>query len=151
MTQQLPSDFTTLIIEAVFPDTNTEKVFNYWTQPALLQKWWSQEAEIEPWNGGRYHLSWSTMNWHLRGHYTCFEPGKQLTFTWHWDHDVEGSSETVVDVTFGGTPDRDTRLLLTHGPYAETPEEQNLRMEHHLTGWLHFLPRLQECVQADRA
>lgn len=151
MTQQLPSDLTTLIIETVFPDTNTEKVFNYWTQPALLQKWWPQEAEIEPQNGGQYHLSWPKMNWHLRGHYTCFEPGKRLTFTWFWDHDVEGSYETVVDVTLEGTPDGETRMLLTHGPYAETPEEQNLRLEHHLAGWLHFLPRLQECVQADRA
>ena len=46
MTQQLPSDLTTLIIETVFPDTNTEEVFNYWTKPALLQKWWPQEVEI---------------------------------------------------------------------------------------------------------
>ncbi|GHO49699.1 SRPBCC domain-containing protein [Ktedonospora formicarum] len=70
MTQQLPSDLTPLIIETHMPDTNPENVFHYWTQPALLQKWWPQEAEIEPRHGGRYHLRWPTMNWHLRGHYT---------------------------------------------------------------------------------
>ena len=151
MTQQLPSDLTTLIFETRFPDTNTQKVFNYWTQPTLLQKWWPQEAEIEPHTGGQYHLSWPKMNWHLRGHYTSFEPGERLTFTWRWDDEVEGSYETVVDVTLESNTNGETRMLLTHGPYAETPEEQNLRLEQHLTGWLHFLPRLQECVQADRA
>jgi uncharacterized protein YndB with AHSA1/START domain len=54
MTRQLPSDLTTLRIETIFPDTNTESVFQYWTQPVLLQKWWPQEAEIEPWVGGHY-------------------------------------------------------------------------------------------------
>src|SRR5579862_8224495 len=151
MTQQLPSDRTTLIIETLFPDTNTEHVFNYWTQPALLPKWGPQEAEIEPHPGGHYHLSWPKMNWHLRGHYTRFEPGKRLTFTWHWDHDREGSDETEVDVTLERNTNDQTRMLLTHGPYSLTPEEQNLRLEHHLTGWLYFLPRLRECVQADRA
>ena len=56
----------------------------------------------------------------------------------------------MVDVTFEHTSDRTTRLLLTHGPYTETPQDQDLRLEHHLAGWLHFLPRLQACVQADR-
>jgi uncharacterized protein YndB with AHSA1/START domain len=124
-------------------------VFDYWTQPVLLREWWPQEAEIEPQYGGHYHLSWPAMDWHLRGRYTHFEPGKRLAFTWRWDHDEEGSQETVVDVTFEHTLDRGTRLLLTHGPYAETLEDQNLRLEHHLAGWLHFLPRLQACVQAD--
>jgi uncharacterized protein YndB with AHSA1/START domain len=151
MIQQLPSDLTTLIIEMDIPDTNAELVFNYWTQPVQLQKWWPQEAEIEPQYGGHYHLIWPAMNWHLHGRYTHFEPGKRLAFTWHWDHDEEGSQETVVDVTLERTPDGGTRLLLTHGPYTETPEDQNLRLEHHLAGWLHFLPRLQACVQADHA
>jgi uncharacterized protein YndB with AHSA1/START domain len=150
MIQQLPSDLTTLIIEMDIPDTNAEVVFNYWTQPVLLQKWWPQEAEIEPQYGGRYHLRWLLMRWHLRGRYTHFEPGKRLTFTWHWDHDEEGSQETVVDMAFECTPDGGTRLLLTHGPYTEIQEDQKLRLEHHLIGWLHFLPRLQACVQADR-
>ena len=151
MIRQLSSDLTTLVVEAVLPATSTQNVFNYWTQPLLLQKWWPQEAELEAWNGGQYHLSWPKMNWHLRGHYTCFEPGKRLTFTWHWDHDLEEAHLTEVDVILEATPEGEIRLLLTHGPYAETPEEQNLRLEHHLAGWLHFLPRLQACIQTDRA
>ncbi|GCE12476.1 SRPBCC family protein [Tengunoibacter tsumagoiensis] len=148
MVQQRPSDPTTLVIETLFCHTSAETVFNYLTQPALLQQWWPQEATIEPCCGGQYHLSWPQMNWHLRGQYLCFEPGARLTFTWHWDHDEEGTSETVVDVIIEQAVNGDIRLQLTQGPYAETPEDQNLRLEHHLPGWLHFLPRLQACVQA---
>ena len=43
-----------------------------------------------------------------------------------------------------------TRLLLTHGPYIDTPEDQELRIEHHLAGWKHFLSRLQQLFGASR-
>ncbi|MBA2395660.1 MAG: SRPBCC domain-containing protein [Ktedonobacteraceae bacterium] len=66
----------------ITPDT----LFNYWTAPELLQKWWPPEAEIEPHLGGAYHLYWRQMNWHLYGQYTDFVPGATLAFTWQWDH-----------------------------------------------------------------
>jgi len=148
MTQQLPSSATTLIVEAHFPHASAQEVFDYWTQPALLQTWWPQEAEIEPQDGGKYHLSWPAMNWHLRGRYTCFEPGKRLAFTWRWDHDEEGTRDRIVSLLFEAEHGNGTRLQLTHGPYVETPEDQNVRLVHHLAGWLHFLPRLQNCISA---
>ncbi len=37
----------------------------------------------------------------------------------------------------------DTRLTLEHGPYDESPQEQGLRIGHHLAGWRHFLPLLR--------
>ncbi len=41
-----------------------------------------------------------------------------------------------------------TRLRLTHKPYDHTPEEQEVRIEQHLTGWMHFLACLQQAVEA---
>ena len=151
---QLPSGPNILLVEADFPAASPLTVFDYWTQPTLLQQWWPQEAELEPRAGGVYHLSWPQMNWRLRGVYTAFEPGKRLGFTWRWDHDEPDEPGREVLMVFEplppDAPDRPvgTRLLLTHGPYSDTPADQELRIEHHLAGWQHFLLRLQETVAA---
>jgi uncharacterized protein YndB with AHSA1/START domain len=147
---QLPSGLDVLLVEADFPSVTPHDLFDYWTLPVLLERWWPQVAELVPQAGGAYHLSWPQMNWHLRGHYTIFEPGKRLGFTWKWDHDPQETGEKEVKLVFeplvtGATGG--TRLLLSHGPYLDTPEEQELRIEHHLTGWRHFLPRLQELIE----
>jgi len=122
-----------------------ESLFRHWVEPDLLAQWWAQEAEIDPRVGGEYVLSWPRMGWNLRGRYTRFEPGKQLGFTWNWDHEPN-LPERVVDVRFepaaGGT-----RLAITHGPYSDTPEDQQDRQSH-LDGWQHFVQRLAEVVSA---
>lgn len=35
-----------------------EKVFAALTEPTLLSKWWTDEAEIDPRRGGRYRFAW---------------------------------------------------------------------------------------------
>jgi uncharacterized protein YndB with AHSA1/START domain len=82
------------------------------------------------------------MNWHLRGQYLTFESGKQLAFTWKWDHDVEGEQGREVALTFAPILPTGTMLRLVHSPYTNSADDQKLRLEHHLAGWLHFLPRL---------
>ncbi|GCE31442.1 hypothetical protein KDA_69260 [Dictyobacter alpinus] len=140
----LPSEQTILLIEADFPTASPRMLFDYWTQPSLLEQWWPQKAELVGKIGGRYHLSWPQMNWHLRGHYTSFEPGKQLGFTWKWDHDEPEADEREVRLVLMPSATTGTLLHLTHAFYRDTPEDQELRIEHHLAGWLHFLSRLQQ-------
>ncbi len=140
---QLPSGTDILLLEADFPAVNSLLLFNYWTQPELLQQWWPQEVELEPHVGGAYYFSWPQMEWHLCGHYTAFEPGKQLGFSWHWDHDTHDTGKRVVEIFFRHLSAGGTKLLLSHGMYLDTPEDQKIRVEDHLAGWQHFLPRLQ--------
>ena len=45
-------------------------------------------------------------------------------------------------LVFAPHPAGGTRLTLIHGPYTTMPADQEERIEHHLTGWQHFLPRL---------
>lgn len=143
---QLSSSFDVLLVEADFPLVTPHTLFDYWVEPTLLQQWWPQEVEIMPQVGGIYHLFWSQMNWHLRGHYTSFEPGGRLDFTWKWDHDPPEAQERFVKIIFEPLATIGTWLLLTHGPYSDTPEDQELHTEHHLAGWQHFLPRLQHLL-----
>ncbi len=113
---QLPSEPNILQVEADFPFATPSTLFDYWTMPALLQQWWPPEAEIVPQAGGTYHLSWPRMNWHLHGHYTSFDPGQQLSFTWKWDPGTQDIGEREVKIIFEPAATGGTRLLLTHTP-----------------------------------
>ncbi|GCE21269.1 SRPBCC family protein [Dictyobacter kobayashii] len=146
---QLPSGPDTLLVAADFPQVAAPIIFNHWIEPTLLRRWWPQEAEVQPEPGGNYHLSWPQMGWHLRGHYTAFEPGQLLAFSWQWDHTPE-DGEKIVQVRFEPMETDGTRLLLSHGPYTDTPQDQKLRIEDHLAGWIYFLPRLQKLLDVKR-
>ncbi|HMA34279.1 MAG TPA: SRPBCC domain-containing protein [Chloroflexia bacterium] len=142
---QLPSGPDQLILAAEFPALSPVQLFAYWTEPDLVCRWWPQEAHVEPRLGGHYRFSWPQMHWHLRGHYTTFAPGQALAFTWQWDHDPDQPERIV---TLGLTPRATggTRLTLTHGPYTDSADDQDERIAHHLEGWQHFLPKLQEML-----
>lgn len=142
---QRPTKLNTLVVEAEYATVTPERLFEYWTQPALLTLWWPQEADIDGRVGGAYHLGWSAMGWHLRGQYTDFEPGRRLGFSWRWDHDPAEEPTRQVSITF--EPSRaGTTMTVTHGPYDDTPHDQEIRNEHHLVGWLHFLGQLEQKI-----
>jgi uncharacterized protein YndB with AHSA1/START domain len=137
---ELPSSPDTLVVTAHFSGFSPRSLFSHWVDPTLLTRWWPQKAEIDARQGGSYHLSWPGMNWHLRGTYTAFDPGRQLAFTWRFDHESERPQEEVV-ITLDADGDG-ADLLLTHGPYPDTEEGREARRGH-LQGWEHFLPKLQ--------
>ncbi|MBA3825737.1 MAG: SRPBCC domain-containing protein [Ktedonobacterales bacterium] len=136
------SDDTTLILTCAIP-APPAAVFAAWTQPEHIVRWWPQTAEIDARVGGSYHLGWPTLNQHLRGTYLVVVPAAVLTFTWRWDDaTAEGDAPRVVALTFAPDGAAGTRMTLTHGPYAATSADQEIRTAHHLAGWQHFLPKL---------
>jgi len=140
---QLASPHEVVVVSSVYSTTFPDSLFAYLTQPDLLTQWWPKTAKIDPRVGGAYHLAWPEQNWHLRGNYLKFEPGRQIAFTWKWDHDPE--DVTMVIAEFQPLENDGTRLTITHGPYAETPEGQE-RRQGHIEGWQHFLTRLHETL-----
>jgi uncharacterized protein YndB with AHSA1/START domain len=104
-------------------------LFAYWTQSDLIRKWWPQR------------------NWHLRGNYTAFEPGKKLAFTWRWDHDPEHIPVTEVVIAFVPLTDGGTRMTLTHDHFSDSAEGQEMRLSH-LEGWEYFIGKLQDLKPA---
>ena len=137
---ELPTDSDKMVIVAEFADSMPSTLFDYWIEPELLQKWWSPEAEIEPRTGGTYHLFWPQMNWHLRGTYTVFDPGKTLAFTWQWDHYPAVKN---VSVAFEPFNENGTRLTITHSSYGASEQDRRDR-DGHREGWMHFVSRLQQ-------
>lgn len=122
-----------------FERTAPEYLFTCFVDPSLLVQWWPQTADVDPRLGGSYHLSWPSMNWHLRGDYTEFSPGEALGFTWKWDHDGDKPPRTV-RITFE-PHQAGTRLTIVHGTYTESEDDQEERSGH-IEGWKHFLTKL---------
>ena len=124
-----------LVVEGRFSGFTPEELFQYWVQPELITQWWPEEAVIDAREGGSFALSWPDMNWHLRGTYTVFEPGKRLGFTWKWDHDKPGWGPLQVMLTFAADAEGGTDMKVEHGPFGPDDAEERQGI---LEGWIHF-------------
>jgi uncharacterized protein YndB with AHSA1/START domain len=141
--EQIPSPSNVVIITADFPTCSPEELFSYFTKPDLLRQWWVPESEIDARPNGTYNMIWPKQNWHLRGHYSVFQPGKALAFTWQWDHHP---IERMVEISFNPLASPGTHLTITHNSYTESVEDSEER-KGHIEGWLYLITRLQEIVE----
>ncbi len=133
-----------LMVSTFYRGVMPGELFRYWMQPDLLVQWWPPRAEIDPWEGGQYHLSWPAMKWDLRGTFTHYEQDSRLAFTWRWDHEPNTAMRHV-DVRFEPIGDIGTQLTLTHSAYLERVKDQEER-QGHLDGWTYFLARLHDAL-----
>lgn len=130
-----------LTIIADFPKEDTNTIFGYFTEPLLLKKWWPPEIEVvEPEVNGKFVLLWPKQNWVFRSVFTEFDPGKNLSFAWSWDHEP-GANPTNVRIRFDPLEEiQGTRITLVHGTYGPKDTDQR---QSHLDGWMFFLKKLQ--------
>jgi uncharacterized protein YndB with AHSA1/START domain len=116
-----------------------ERVFELWTEPELLVKWWGPEGydvpehalDVRP--GGHWRTTMRSPEGKrvtVSGVYRVIEKPRRLVFTWAWDQD-DGSRghETEVTVTFAAAPGG-TRLKLVQ----QTFQSQEVR-DRHRHGW----------------
>jgi uncharacterized protein YndB with AHSA1/START domain len=125
-----------------------ERVFEYWTDPDMLARWFGPEGydiptrdlDVRP--GGKWRTVLRTADGELRtvsGVYNAIEPPRRLVFTWGWDddHGVRGH-ETEVTVTLDPTPGG-TRLRLVQQVF-QSAEMRNL----HNGGWSSSFNKLEK-------
>lgn len=141
--QELDQGADRLVLQAELPRMTADQAFAQFVQPELLTRWWPAEAEVDARAGGWYDLSWPAQNWHLRGRYTIFEPGRALAFTWQWDHEPEQPMRHVAIDFAGYAKGSGCLLTVTHAVYGESAAEQEDRQSHR-DGWQHFLGQLAE-------
>jgi uncharacterized protein YndB with AHSA1/START domain len=137
---------TSLRITRTFPAPR-EKVFQAWTDPEGLKKWFAPSdqfvtrvPELEAKPGGRYRIEMeSEGKTHTAvGVYREVRPPEKLVFTWRWETDPERGGETVVTIELfdrGGK----TELVLTHEGFPT----ESLRDEHN-KGWTGCLTQLEK-------
>ena len=116
-----------------------ERLFELWTEPQELVKWWGPEGfttpkqamDVRP--GGRWRTTMRSpdgKNHTVSGIYRAIEPPKRLVFTWGWDDDAGlRGHETEITVTFEPTTGG-TRMVLLQQGFADT--DSRGRHEH---GW----------------
>ncbi len=128
-----------LVLTGDFPNLTPAQLYDHFTKPELLTKWWPPQAQVDLKSGGAYRLVWPGQ-WTLAGEVRAFEPGKRFVFRWRWEHDPTEDRE--VEVLFEALPAGGTRLWVLHGRYGTGPGESEARGGHR-QGWEFFLSRLR--------
>lgn len=109
-----------------------ERVFEAWTNPELLRRWWAalqgwetSVAEVDLRPQGHYRLSMRDpeggAEYTVVGEYVEVQRPERLVYTWTWQgepDEMRGSERTVVVVEFVENGDA-TEVLLTHRGFAD--------------------------------
>jgi uncharacterized protein YndB with AHSA1/START domain len=130
-----------------------EKVFDAWTNPEVVRRWWGTEqhenagVEVDAREGGRYRLSMRDTGSNevhtVVGEYTEVRRPERIVFTWRWEGDPGppiGNEETRVEVEFVEDGDG-TEVVLTHSGFGSA---ESRGMHEH--GWAAVLANLERKV-----
>lgn len=128
-----------LRIERVY-DAPPEEVFDAWTSPEVLRRWWAVHpegrtpvAEVDLRVGGRYRLSMEAPDGErhtVQGEYQTVERPNRLVYSWRWELDAGGlGPDSTVTVEFRAEGER-TTVVLEH---AGLPDADS--RDRHAQGW----------------
>lgn len=133
--------------------TSREKVFDAWTNPDQLKKWFAVSegfttliAEVDLQVGGRYRLGMKAPGDNpllvVGGVYQeIVHPGR-LVFTWQWESADPNEPETLVTVEFleaNGV----TEVQLTHELFTDIAQRDK-----HGEGWMGCINKLENLLNA---
>lgn len=147
-TERSQAASTSLHLERVY-DATPEEVFDAWTNPEVLRRWWAAAptwrtpvAEIDLRVGGSYRISMEdpeTGAVHtVGGEYQEVRRPERLAYSWCWEQDDGGTGHvSTVTVDFLGEGGG-TTVVLEHIGLA-TPESR----DQHEHGWMGCLENLQ--------
>jgi uncharacterized protein YndB with AHSA1/START domain len=121
-----------------------EKVYEAWTQPAQMMRWWggnneaSRTAETDLKVGGRFKVGFKGDNGEqhdVTGIYKEIVPNRKLVFSWAWRTTPERESQVTIDIK----PDSDGSILtLTHEQFFNEKARDD-----HARGWGFALDQLE--------
>jgi uncharacterized protein YndB with AHSA1/START domain len=110
------------------------EVFASLIEPAQLNRWIADKAEVEPQVGGRYDFGWD----HGPVKILELEPDRVLAYSWrHSWEDGQGPGSTVVRWELEGSQGR-THLTIVHSGFGA-----GRRTEGYQLGWMEFLASLK--------
>jgi len=124
-----------------------EKVYEAWTQPAQMMRWWggnneaSRTAETDLRVGGRFRVGFKGDNGEqhdVSGIYREVTPYSRLVFSWAWRTTPERESQVTIDIR----PDADGSILtLTHEQFFNQKA-----CDDHRRGWGLALDQLERLL-----
>lgn len=132
-------------------DAPLERVFEAFTEPAELAKWWgphgftTPEIHLDLRVGGSYRFTMQPPDgeaFHLSGAFLEIHPPARPSFTFRWDEPDPDDRETVVSLSLdsvGGV----TTVSLSQGQFATEG-----RLELHREGWSDSFDKLDAVLRA---
>lgn len=149
MTETSELSETSLRLERSY-DASPQDVFNAWTNPEVLRRWWAVDpegstpiAEVDLRVGGRYRLSMedpSGTKHTVGGEYREVSPPDRLVYSWCWEQDNGSGHVSTVTVEFQADGEG-TNLVLEHTGLASVESR-----DQHAHGWNACLDILQSRV-----
>jgi uncharacterized protein YndB with AHSA1/START domain len=143
---EMLSDDRVLTVSRVIA-TTPEKLFDAFTKPDILLKWWGPEGanvgdhELDIRVGGRWRTALeNTMGgtFVCSGIYKAIERPRHISFTWAWlQENGERGHETLVDVSFEKV-ERGTKLTVVQKTF-----ENNAQRDLHSQGWSSTFNKLE--------
>lgn len=141
---------TSLRLERTY-DASPEEVFDAWTNPEVLRRWWAVDpagrtpvADVDLRVGGRYRLSMedpSGTRHTVGGEYHEVSRPERLVYSWCWEQDNgEPGHVSTVTVEFHADGER-TNLVLEHTDLASAESR-----DQHAHGWNACLDILESRV-----
>ena len=122
-----------------------EKVYEAWTQPAQMMRWWgganetARTAETDLRVDGRFHVGFKGDNGEqhdVSGTYKEVVPNRKLVFSWAWRSTPERESQVTIDIK----PDADGSILtLMHEQFFDEKARDD-----HERGWSFSLDQLEK-------
>ena len=133
-------------------DANIEDVFAAWTDPALIEQWQADEAELDAFEGGEYKFTTfgddeDPEDHVVSGEILQFVENEKLVMSWvHKDSDDEDAEELifVLEIAFKALGDDQTQVTLTERGLAHSdPESRIFSME----AWSAAMEHLAEVME----
>ncbi|MEG3633817.1 SRPBCC family protein [Micromonospora palythoicola] len=133
-------------------DATPEVVYEVVTAPEHLRQWWPDDADLEPVPGATGTIAFGdTPNTQVVPlTVVAADPPRRFSFRWVYDDLAVATPTNSLLVTFDLVPSgTGTLLRLTETGFRERGWQAAVLEEHyrdHVTGWDHFLPRLEGYV-----
>jgi uncharacterized protein YndB with AHSA1/START domain len=127
------------VVQSVEIGATPDRVFELFTEPDQLVKWWPDAVRLEPRVGGKMHMTFEGRG-EVWGEITTFEPGRALGFT--WIRGVAPEITTRVDVSFEDLGGGRTRVELVPYRLGGRAGRARRRMANDPRRRLEALPRL---------
>ncbi|HYK53024.1 MAG TPA: SRPBCC domain-containing protein [Candidatus Eremiobacteraceae bacterium] len=122
-----------------------EDVFDAWTDPEVLKRWWAPEGttmtsvDLDPHVGGAYRIGVvkdDGEQLYVGGKFVTIERPSRISYTWAWDEDDGPGHESLVTIDFAESG-RETDVTLTHERLANEQSRDG-----HRHGWTSILDNL---------
>lgn len=133
-------------------DANVSDVFSAWTDPALIEQWQADEAELDAFEGGEYKFTTfgddeDPEDHTVSGEILQFVEDQKLVMSWvHKDGDDADAEELifVLDIDFKAVGDDQTKVTITERGLAHSdPESRIFSIE----AWSAALEHLAEVLE----